>query len=255
MKKFLLILIVAGLAVGGYLYFRDTNPPQISLTPSAGPVSNKTELLLSLEDAGMGLKQVQVSVVQEGNRMPLAQQDFTSGRQTADIQLDLNKLKLRDGDFRIVVTADDQSIYHFGQGNSSEQSFELTYDTRPPIISLLSKAHNFTKGGSGLVTFNLNEEATRVGVQFSDRFFPAYQLDSGIYACLFTYPFDMAEENFVPRVVARDLAGNERPAGIYYRAKSKRFRQRKINISDSFLSMKAPEFEARVPNSASQLET
>jgi len=255
MKKFLLILIVVGLAVGGYLYFRDTNPPQISLTPSAGPVSNKTELLLSLEDTGMGLKQVQVSVVQDDNRMPLAQQDFTSGRQAADVPLDLNKLKLRDDDFRIVVSADDQSIYHFGQGNSSEQSFELTYDTRPPIISLLSKAHNFTKGGSGLVTFNLNEKATRVGVEFSDRFFPAYQLDSGSYACLFTYPFDIAEEDFVPRVVARDLAGNERPAGIYYRAKSKRFRQRKINISDSFLSMKAPEFEARVPNSGSPLET
>jgi murein DD-endopeptidase MepM/ murein hydrolase activator NlpD len=254
MKKFFLILIVAGLAVGGYLYFRDTKPSQISLTPDAGPVSNKTELLLSLEDVGMGLKQVQVTVVQQNNRIPLAQQDFASGRNAADVQLDLAQLKLNDGDFRIVVSAGDQSIYHFGQGNTSEQTFELTYDTRPPIISLLSKAHNFTKGGSGLVTFNLNEEVNHVGVQFGDHFFPAYQLDSGVYACLFSYPFNLPEEDFVPRVVARDLAGNERPAGIYYRARPKNFRQRRINISDNFLSMKVPEFESLVPDANSPLD-
>ncbi len=70
--------------------------------------------------------------------------------------------------------------------------------------------------------------------------------DSGFYACLFAYPYDTTQKTFVPRVVARDLAGNERQAGIYYRAKDKTFRRRQIKISDSFLAQKVPEFESIV---------
>lgn len=254
-KKLFFLLIVAGLVAVAVFYFRDTKAPLINLTPDSGPVSAKTKLALGISDSGMGLKNVQVHLIQGSNRLPLLQQDFTPQTTTFEQQLDLSGLNLEQGQLRIEVSATDQAIYHFGKGNTLQKLFDLTYDTRPPVISILSKAHNFTKGGSGLVTFKLDEEADQAGVQFADHFFPAYLQDSGIYACLFAYPYYVEESSFVPRVVARDRAGNERQAGLYYRANPKNFRQRKINISKNFLDLKTPEFEALVPDGKSPLDT
>lgn len=229
-----------------FFYFRDTEAPQLTLSPASGPISKKSRVLLALNDEGMGLKTVQITVVQGNDRIPLVTREFPAKTSVADVELDLNALKLKQGAIQIEIAATDHSIYHLGKGNSSLQTYDLVYDTSPPVISILSTAHNFTKGGSGLVTFNVNEDVDNVGVQFGDYFFPAYMQDSGFYACLFAYPYDTTQKTFVPRVVARDLAGNERQAGIYYRAKDKTFRRRQIKISDSFLAQKVPEFESIV---------
>lgn len=254
-KKLFLLLIVIGLISAAVFYFRDTKPPHVSLTPGSGPISNKSKLLLALNDEGMGLKSAKVSVIQGTDKLPLLQRDFPTQTGVADLELDLSNLKLQEGGIQIEVAVSDQSIYHFGKGNSTHELYNLTYDTHPPVISILSKAHNFTKGGSGLVSFNLNETVEKAGVQFGEHFFPAYQQPSGLYACLFAYPYDAKENEFVPRIVAVDLAGNERQAGIFYRANNKTFRQRKINITKSFLEQKAPEFEALVTNLKDPLET
>jgi murein DD-endopeptidase MepM/ murein hydrolase activator NlpD len=253
-KKLFLLLIIVGLISAGVFYFRDTKQPQISLTPGSGPISKKSKIMLALNDEGMGLKNIQVTVIQGTDRMSLIKRDFPAQTSVTDIEIDLSTLKLKQGGIQIEVLANDHSIYHLGKGNSTQEIYTLTYDTRPPVISILSKAHNFTKGGSGLVTFNINEEAENVGVQFGDYFFPAYIQESGNYACLFAYPYDTNDKTFVPRVVATDLAGNERQAGIYYRANNKKFRQRKIKISDSFLAQKTPEFEAFVSKPGDPVE-
>ncbi|MEA3543895.1 MAG: M23 family peptidase, partial [Thermodesulfobacteriota bacterium] len=254
LKKLFLLLIIVGLVSAGIFYFRDTSAPQLSLTPGSGSISKKSKISLSVNDEGMGIKNVQVTVMQGNNRLPLLKRDFTPQTGGVDLELDLSILKLQEGDLQIEVTATDQSVYHLGKGNTAQQLFTLTYDTRPPMISILSKAHNFTRGGSGLVTYSLNEAVEKTGVQFGDHFFPAYQQDSGRYACLFAYPYYVKEKDFVPQVIARDLAGNERPAGIYYRANKKKFRQRKINITDSFLAQKNPEFEGMVPDISDPLK-
>lgn len=254
LKKLLALVILVGLISAGVFYFRDTEAPTLSLVPGSGPISHNSKLLLSLNDSGTGLKNVQVTVVQKENRLQLLNRDFTEPTRVADLELDLAPLKLEDGEIHLEIKAGDKAIYHLGDGNSAEQTFTLTYDTRPPVISILSKAHNFTKGGSGLVTFSLNEDVAEAGVRFGDLFFPAYQQPSGTYACLFAYPYFVKESDFVPRVVARDLAGNERQAGIYYRANNKTFRQRKINISKSFLDQKVPEFETLVPDAKQPLD-
>lgn len=254
LKKLFLLLIIVGLIAAGVFYFRDTKAPQLSLTPGSGPISKTTKLLLSLNDEGTGIKNVQVVVIQGNNQYPLLKRDFPPQARVADLDLDLSVLKLQEGGLQIEVITTDQSIYHLGKGNSTQQLFTLTYDTRAPVISLLSKAHNFTKGGSGLVTFGLNEEVETAGVQFGDYFFPAFQQESGHYVCLVAYPYNMKEKDFVPRIMARDLAGNERQLGIYYRATNKKFRQRKINISDKFLARKIPEFETLAPDISEPLD-
>jgi murein DD-endopeptidase MepM/ murein hydrolase activator NlpD len=253
-KKFISLIIIIAIIAGGVLYFRDTAPPLIELTPGSGSVSAKTKLLLSVDDEGTGLKNVKVNAIQGNNIKPLLTRDFPEQTATVDLEINLAGLQFDEGNIQIEVTTVDQAVYHFGKGNVSTSTYDLVFDSRAPIISVLSKAHNFTRGGSGLVTFKVNEEVSSVGVQFGDHFFPAFQQESGAYACLLTYPYNVPEKEFIPRIVARDLAGNERQTGIYYRANYKSFRDRSINISDNFLQTKMPEFEGQIPDTETPLE-
>jgi murein DD-endopeptidase MepM/ murein hydrolase activator NlpD len=255
LKKLFFLLILIGLIAGAVFYFRDTEGPLISLNPATGPVSAKTPVSLTFSDASTGLKAVQVTILQSGSRLPLVDQTIPAQTKQINLALNFGSLKLKDGPIQIEVLATDRSIYHLGKGNQSRQLFEISYDTRAPIISILSKAHNLSKGGSGLVTYRLDEMVGKTGVQIGDLFFPSFLQESGIYACLFAYPFDMKETDFVPRVYAEDLAGNERQSGFYYRANDKKFRHRDINLSKSFIQQKAPEFESMVPEIGEPLAT
>ncbi|HEY5672728.1 MAG TPA: M23 family metallopeptidase [Malonomonas sp.] len=255
LKKLVVLLIFTGLIAGAIFYFRDTEGPLISLNPATGPVSAKTPLSLTFSDAATGLKSAQVTVLQGGARIPLVDQEIPAQTKEISLELNLGSLKLKDGQIQLEVVATDRSIYHLGKGNVTRQLLEITYDTRAPIISILSKAHNLSKGGSGLVTYRLDEAVEKTGVQIGELFFPGFLQDSGVYACLFAYPFDMKETDFVPRVFATDLAGNERQSGIYYRANDKKFRHRDINLSKNFIQQKAPEFESMVPEVGEPLDT
>ncbi len=255
LKKLLFIGVLITLVIAVIAYFRDTTPPQAVLTPANGPVSPATPLTLLVHDEGTGLKEVDVHLVQGELRVSLSRQEFPTPVEQATIELNLEGLRLREGDFTIEISATDQAIYRLGKGNVTQETVELIYDSRPPAISVISRAHNFTRGGAGLVTYSLDEPVKRTGIVFGDHFFPAFQQPSGMYVSAVTFPYYLDPKEFVPRIVAVDLADNERQAGIYYRANNQQFRQRQINISDSFLEMTLPEFTHQVPKFDTPLET
>ncbi len=255
LKKLLLVVVLIALVIAAIAYFRDTAPPQVTLTPDSGPVSPATPLTLLVQDEGTGLKAIDVNLVQGDLRISLNRQEFPTPLEQTTIELSLDGLRLREGTFTIEVSATDQAIYRLGKGNTAETSFELLNDSRPPAISVISRAHNFTRGGAGLVTYSLDEPVKRTGVIFDDHFFPAFQQPSGMYVSSVTFPYDLDPKEFVPRIVAVDLADNERQAGIYYRANNQQFRQRQINITDSFLDTTLPEFTHQVPKFDTELET
>ncbi len=247
LKKLLLLLVSVGLIAAAFTYFRDTAAPRARLTPGEGPISDKTPLVLSLNDEGTGLKNLRVEAVQGEQRQVLLSQDFPAQTRETQIELQLGDKKLSEGPLVIEVTSGDHAIYHLGRGNIGKHSFNLTYDSRPPIISILSRSHNFRHGGSGLVQYRLNEETESSGLMVGERFFPGFKQASGDYIVLGCWPWDMKEADFVPRIMARDLAGNERQSGIYFHTIAQKFRRRQINLSDSFLQQKAPEFETLAP--------
>lgn len=255
LKKLLLVGVLITLVIAAIAYFRDTSPPLAVLTPASGPVSPATPLTLLVHDEGTGLKEVDVHLVQGELRASLSRQEFPTPVEQVTIELRLEGLRLREGAFTIEVSATDQAIYRLGKGNVAQETFELIYDSRPPAISVISRAHNFTRGGAGLVTYSLDEPVKRTGIVFGDHFFPAFQQPSGMYVSAVTFPYYLDSKEFVPRIVAVDLADNERQAGIYYRANNQQFRQRQINITDNFLAMTLPEFTHQVPKFDTALET
>ncbi len=251
----LLFVLLIALVAGGVYYFRDTDGPEITLTPGAGPVSNRKALQLTLADQASGLKQLDVLLVQGSKQIALTSQELPPGSYQHRQELSLAGIKLSNGPLEIQVTVGDRSIYHFGQGNSSSQAFVLEFDNKPPIISVLSRSHNLNQGGSGLIVYKVNEEVTHTGIQIGERFFPAYQQPDGSYACLFAAPYDLKPKELIPHLLAEDQAGNERSSGFYHHINARKLDKARINISDRFLEAKMPDFQQYFPETSDLLQT
>jgi hypothetical protein len=132
--------------------------------------------------------------------------------------------------------------------------FTVAYDARPPVISPLSTVHNLNRGGAGVIVYTINEEVEKSGVQVGDRFFPGHQQASGAYIAFFAFPWDMTVAQFSPKLLAVDLAGNERQTGFMHHVNHREHPKDRIDITDNFLAAKMPEFEPFFPGIASPIE-
>ncbi|GFO68739.1 peptidase M24 [Geomonas limicola] len=246
------ILLVVLLGVGVY-YFRDLNGPTLSLVPDRGPVSAHRDIALSLGDPGSGLRSVTIEALQGDKSIPVLTKQYPAGIHQARETFRL-PAGLKEGTFRLQVSATDRSPMRFGAGNLTRQLPSFDLQNKPPSVAVLSVAHNITRGGAALVVYTVNREVERSGVVFANRFFPGYRQSRDIYACLFAFPFNLPAESFVPKVLAVDRAGNERQAGIYFHLLPKAFPHDRIELSDAFLDKVAAEFKDRFPQAPTPLE-
>ncbi|NIQ98299.1 MAG: M23 family peptidase, partial [Desulfuromonadales bacterium] len=224
--------LVVALVAAGFLYFRDTAGPVISLSPSSGPVSGTRELVIPVEDQGSDLEQLTVTVSQEDRTHEVLSKTYPAGTRSDRESITLESVDLQEGPFTLEVAATDRSIYHFGAGNTTKQSHSFEYDAKPPMVGVLTTSHNLRHGGAGLVVYTLSEEPATTGVAIGDAFYPGYRQQGDFYAALFAYPFDADPDTFPPpRVVAVDQAGNRGDEGIYYRLLPRVFSKVDIDLS------------------------
>ena len=245
MKKLIfgvfLILTLAG-GAAGYLLLTDKAKPEIVLTPDNEMAAPKREFTLTLRDAGSGLKNAKVVVSQDDKQITLLDNPFAAPVRDAVETFTLEPAGLHDGPFVLTVTATDRSIANFGAGNTASLTRQLTLDTTPPRADVLSLAHIVRQGGVGAVSFSVNENVESAGVVVGDEFYPAYKLDNGKYFGLYVFPYNMDPKDFVPKVKVTDKAGNVGMASFRYQAIPRKFRDDKLNISDSFLESKMPQY-------------
>ena len=249
----LFVVFFAALVVGGVFYFRDTAPPTAVLAPASGAVSASRPLSLTLNDSS-GLRSVEVTASQGASDIPVFTKTYPIGVTNAEESVTLPTSVLKDGPFALKVVATDRSIYHFGAGNRGTSTFNLTYDNTPPVVSVLSVAHNVTQGGSCLIVYTVSEDVQKTGMQVGDLFFPGYRQPSGVYDCLFAFPYDVKSADFTPQLIAVDDAGNIGHGSFYYHTVGRNFPASKITISDSFLSAKQPYFQTLDPQGKTPLD-
>jgi murein DD-endopeptidase MepM/ murein hydrolase activator NlpD len=254
-KSFLLItVLLIALATGGFYYFSDTRGPQVVLTPESGSVSPGRSLQLTATDPGSGLRSLTVQAIQKERTVVLIDEAPAVASPPQEINFTLEKAGLSDGPFELRITAVDRSIYHFGSGNTTSTTIPMEYDSAPPEVTVLSTAHNLSQGGAGLILYTLSEEVEESGIKLGDLFFPGYRQPDGFYACLFAFPHDLKTEDFKPRLVAVDRAGNRGLGPFYYRANPRDFAQTPIVLDQLFLETKAPEFKLSFPETDNPLE-
>lgn len=254
-KTFSILLAVALAAVlvaGGVLYFKDTVPPTLILNPDGGFVGMQTTFTARAEDPS-GLRSLSAILVRDGQRTILAV--ATPMRATsAEVTFTLEQAKgLADGPLHIEIDAVDASMYRMNRGNAAHAEHILTLDRKKPRIDVASAQHNLNRGGCGAIAYTVNEETAETGVRVGERFFPGHKLPSGSYACLFACPWDMAAADFRPTIEAEDRAGNRRVQTFAFHINDREFKHDTLNLPDSFLEAKMPQFEDEYPNEANLL--
>jgi murein DD-endopeptidase MepM/ murein hydrolase activator NlpD len=245
MKKIVfgfLLIVIAVAGVAGYLFLTDRTKPEIALSPDSDVAAPKREFTLNLRDSGSGLKAAKVVVGQGDKQITLLDQSYANPVKETVEKFTLEPAGLRDGPFTLTVTVTDRSIANFGSGNITTLTKSCTLDTIAPRIEVTSLAHNVRQGGVGAVSFTLSEDPESAGVLVGDELYPAFKLDNGKYFGLFVFPYDMDPKAFVPKIKAVDKAGNEAQTSFRYQAIPRKFRDDKLNISDTFLESKMPQY-------------
>ncbi|WP_232034882.1 M23 family metallopeptidase [Desulfovibrio ferrophilus] len=240
------VLACLALGAGSYLYFKDTTPPLITLTPDSGPVGKAAIFTARAEDPS-GIRSMSVILIENGKRTTLASAPADKSLQS-ELTFDLAKTGFKNGPFELEITAVDASYHRMGKGNSNSKTASFMLDSKKPRIAVESMQHNLNRGGSGAIAYTVNESVTSSGVRIGNRFFPGYELPSGDFACIFAFPYDIEVADFQPKLEATDLAGNTRSRTFAFHVNNRTFRHDTINLPDSFLQAKMPQYEDYYPD-------
>lgn len=240
----LLAALVAAGAAATYVYL-EWESPRVSVEKAFDTIGASKDVTVVVSDKRSGIRSYEVALVQGGKRFVAAREEFAEKglhERRAAVTITPRKLGLKDGDAVFTVTAIDHSPLR----NTTSYQTNVRIDSVPPVISLLSRAHNVNPGGTCLAVYHVSKPVEKTGVVCGGVFFPGYVEGKGgkpFYVCYFAVPRDVSAGTAVT-VTAQDKAGNTSVAGIpFYIRTTRPFRKDTVGVSDAFLSQKAAEFQ------------
>jgi murein DD-endopeptidase MepM/ murein hydrolase activator NlpD len=240
-------LLLAG-ALGALYYVKgEWNPPTLTVTPDQSTAGASTVFTVTASDADSGLRLLHVTATQNGNTVDILKKELPAGTRDLTETFSLPKT-IANGAVTLDVTVKDASWHRLGHGNRADFKRDMTVDSKPPVVSVLSGQHNVNQGGTGLLVYSTDEELGKNGVRMGDHFFPGYPYQPGKYLCFFAIPHNADVKALTPALVAADLAGNEVAIGFFFNPRPKTFRHDDINISDNFLQSKMGQFTQYYPD-------
>jgi murein DD-endopeptidase MepM/ murein hydrolase activator NlpD len=220
-------------------------------------LGKQNRLTLIAKDQKSGVKKVVVNLSQKGKDLLLLEKSFPLenwfGRPEVSehrIELDIEpaKLGIKNGQATLVCSAWDHSLRGWFHGNRVIFQKDMTVDTVPPIVSVISNTRYLEQGGVGLVCFSVSEKVVKVGVQVGNQVYAGFPLDASrnLYQAYFAIPTGYTNEKI--QTWAQDLAENGSASDFYYRVKMKRFAKDKLELSDNFLKQIAERFSQNYPD-------
>jgi hypothetical protein len=250
-----LVLIIILPAVW-FLYMKlEGEMPAIEMGEIPSVLSAKSDLSGTVVDMKSGVKKIWIQLHKDNKDVVLVEEIYepshliygsANRRVPFAVSLDTKKMGISDGKALLVFTIWDHSWRNWWNGNKIHLEKEIFFDTKTPVISVLSGQHYIKQGGSGLVIYRISEPCNRSGVYVGDDFFPGragYFEDKGIYLAFFGVKPDQ-DPGVELYVSAIDNAGNTSKSGFYYRILPKSYKTDTLTVSDSFLNSKFSEFES-----------
>ena len=229
--------------------------PIIELYLQSRVVPADFEITGIADDRKSGIKKIWISLLQNGKDTVLLDEEYpTRGflqkgtiiRTPIQLNVNVKKMKFSDGPAKLRIAVWDHSWRDWWHGNQTYMEKEIRFDTKPPVLSILTSQHNVAKGGSGLVIYKLSEQCTQSGVFVGNEFFPGYSgyyNDKNIHLAFFAVPVDYDKKIDI-FIKAVDPAGNNSRSGFFHYIRNKKFMTDTINISENFLNWKLPEFQS-----------
>ena len=232
----------------GWLYFADyleREKPSIESKETIIAIGKKRDIRITFSDKKSGLAHVKAEIIQNDQTHLLAAETLDSrGIKQKDMAMtiDTDALKLNDGPAVIRLTASDHSLFK----NQTVTDIDIRIDTVPPSIYLLNTVNYVNPGGTCFIAYRTSKPALRTGVYVNDDFTPGRNImlqNKPTSVVFFAVPLDASRGKTTMTVFARDDAGNETRIHLPSHIRDKKFRADKVNLSDSFLQHKMPEFQ------------
>jgi murein DD-endopeptidase MepM/ murein hydrolase activator NlpD len=228
--------------------------PEIIFEQASPFIGKSHDFSLSITDPNSGLRKIWVAMIQNGKEVILTEQDFPSAgifsggeikSKSLNIPFEPQEHEFSDGKVILRLAVWDYSWRGWWQGNQVYLEKNLTIDTQPPEIELISTQHNLSQGGAGLVIYRTSEDCRLSGVHVGDNFFPAhagYYKDPRIRLAFIGLGYQQGPGTQI-WIEAVDEAQNSAKARVKHYIRKKVFKNDDIQISDRFLNAKVPEFE------------
>lgn len=261
----ILSVLIAGAAVWLVIVKFEGGGPSIQMELEDPYVSANEQIAAQVVDEKSGIRKLRVAIIQNGQETVLMENTYENGTSPAgegkksfSINLNTEQIGLSDGKALLRAAAWDTSWRNWFSGNRTYFEKELVVDTAPPRIEVLTRQHNVSQGGAGLIIYRLSEKCRKQGVAANGHFFPGYSGyfdDSNIYIAFFGLAYNQKTDADI-HVEAVDRAGNTGQSGFYYHLKKKKFDAETLRITDGLLNRILPGFEGvqGFPGSASRLE-
>ena len=253
---FLLLIIIAAGAIGAIIVL-ETEKPLVSLRSDVKFLGRDAEIGYQVTDRKQGIRSITVTIEQEGQTKELARETYPRktwfyGAGPAEVEgtikFNNKEAKLKDGGAELVVTVRDFSLNGMLRGNVTTFRHPVTIDTKAPRVTIEHSQRYILPGGSGIVVYKLSEAAVNHGVEVNDHFFKGYPLQNSENLKIAYIALDWnAEAIATSRVVASDMAGNTGQTIFTMIMKQPDYKKDRINVGDSFLNSKVPEFEQYYP--------
>lgn len=254
-RLIVLVCFIVILPVAWILVVRlEGEKPSITVELPSPSMGKTQELTLSVSDARSGVRRIWIGLVKDGKEVVLFEKDLPfSGlirggiihQESFKIVIEPVKIGITDGKAILRMVARDYSWRRWLQGNIAYLEKDVIIDTRPPEVGILSRAHNVSQGGAGLVIYRVSEKCPKSGVFVGKNFFPGYPgyfKDDNILIAFFALDYKQGPGTKI-FVNATDFAGNSSRSGLPHYIKGKVFKKDLLEISDRFLNWKMPEFD------------
>ena len=252
---FLMLLLAAGAVA--LIILLEREKPLIEVAGKLDLIGTQRQIDFAVTDMKSGLRHIDVFIQQGDTQKVLYVQDFprqshfrSAGphRMAGKINIDTRAFGLKDGAAEIVFTAQDFSYWNLLRGNIVQLVFPVTLDTKPPKVTRMDSPQYIKPGGAGLVIYQISEPVTRHGVVVNGYFHPGFPVPNKkeLFGAIIGLPYD-TEQIKDAHVEAEDAAGNigKAPFGMIF--KKVNFKSDQINVPDSFLDLKIPEFSQYYP--------
>ena len=255
LPNLLIALIVIILAGGAYTFLKDMDGPTVTISPKTDRISPMTQLTIGMEDKS-GIRELELGIRKDNEVKRFFRKHYDEYVNYREEVVPLREANLTDGAFELVIKLTDASMAGFGHGNTHTESLPMRLDAQPPRLSIKTLPPNVRRGGAAVVRFTADEEVTNCGVLINNWFVPAYLQKDGSWVCLYPYPYAMTPQDYKNsvQITATDLAGNKTTSHLTVLAYDRRFRNDKLNISDSFLQQVQSKLGNLAPNAPDPLQ-
>lgn len=246
------LLALAGVIFGFLAVLSEQEEPGISPNTATGFIGVKRDIGFTFTDAKSGLRLVEMHLLQGGKDVKLLAEKFPRkglfhagpDRVEKTVTVEGGSLGLQEGKAELVVSARDYSLWNFFSGNLTELRYPVLIDTKKPEIAVQGATRYVKPGGSALVVYKVNEPAETHGAVVGGVFHPGFPLPAkgeNVYGAFMGLPYDLQDLKDL-HVTVTDRAGNVGRTNFGMILQKARYKNDQIEISDTFLNNKMPEF-------------